>query len=1255
VNAAVTRSSPFHVLAGVLWRLLVAGVVLLALYVAAGRALMGNVSALQPQLLAALNERLPFTLSASSVSGRMEAFSPELVFTDLRLAFPGEAIEPVQLARGSLRLAPLRSLLTQSPQASFVTLSGLSVELDQDEAGRLRLRGFGVPGDDGGLRDWLASFLPRVRAVVLEDNRVLLHRPGAQGRRARLDLTLKRSGSARTLDARIETAAGNQATLHAEGIGNPLALASWRGDVFLAVEAERLERLFDWLPETVPARVAGRGSVQLWLQQAGGRSDLRLSLAGDNLLLEGAGAGGEGGWRVPLASLAMDAALVEGQDQDSWTLHASDLSLAQGGRHWLLPRAQFDLRGDSLRVRSGEFRLDGIDSFLASLPSMPPGLADALAVLAPRGDVRALELTLDDLRAPGDAWELTARVDDLAVESWRGAPGAAGADAFLRLYPGGGTVRVDSEDLVLAFPKVYREPLAYDAVYGDLALSWDAEQLWIRSGLLEARGEEGTARALLGLHIPFTRTVVGPAMELLVGLGDSRARYRDKYLPYRLPGTLRRWLAEAIGPGRVVTGGFAWRGSLRGSNYEHLTVQLHFDIEDATVAFDPAWPPLEDFAGRLVIDDTRVSAWGERGELGGHRVERLSAEAWRGEAGERVLAVAATLAGDAGDGLAVVKASPLAAMTGNVVEGWSAAGPVRTVLDLRIPLDDRSEPRVAVDASADGALLRVQPGGLVFENIDGRVRYASGTGFSSDDLAGTLWGSPVSASLSQADAEAPLALRFAGKGLPMAALFEWLQLDVPALASGQADAFGQLLLRREEPARLTLASDLAGVALALPAPWGKAAGVPRSLAVDLAMARDGVAVDLALGDRLAGRLTIADGALRGGNLRLEADWLQGALDLGGPVPRLLLDYLDLAGLPEQGGDADFDATYRALRPVGIDILELRREGEPIGHLAFELDRDAGAIVARGVRGELFGLRSRSEEGGVLRWAGGEGAPGEGAPGETQFAIDVAFDDLGPVLVALGYAPTLVTDNGSASADLRWSGSPRSLALETLEGAIAVEARDGRLLEAKGSAGALKVLSLLNLAEILRGLSLSHMFESGIPFDRAASEFRFRRGTVDIPALTLRGAASAFEFSGVTRLAASEPAIEGELVVTLPVANNLPWVAALAGGLPVAAGVYVVSKVFEKQVKRMSSGVYEVSGPLGSPEVRLRRIFDDSASVPVGPNDGLAADPQGTAGVSMAPDPNSPPDPNAARGEDGVTPAAPDPNRVTAEAGASGLP
>ena len=58
------------------------------------------------------------------------------------------------------------------------------------------------------------------------------------------------------------------------------------------------------------------------------------------------------------------------------------------------------------------------------------------------------------------------------------------------------------------------------------------------------------------------------------------------------------------------------------------------------------------------------------------------------------------------------------------------------------------------------------------------------------------------------------------------------------------------------------------------------------------------------------------------------------------------------------------------------------------------------------------------------------------------------------------------------------------------------------------------------------------------------------------------------------------------MVTLPLVENIPWVAALAGGLPVAAGTYLISKVFEDQVNQLSSGVYAVSGDLDNPRWRL---------------------------------------------------------------------
>ena len=72
-------------------------------------------------------------------------------------------------------------------------------------------------------------------------------------------------------------------------------------------------------------------------------------------------------------------------------------------------------------------------------------------------------------------------------------------------------------------------------------------------------------------------------------------------------------------------------------------------------------------------------------------------------------------------------------------------------------------------------------------------------------------------------------------------------------------------------------------------------------------------------------------------------------------------------------------------------------------------------------------------------------------------------------------------------------------------------------------------------------------------------------------------------------------IDGRMVATLPVANNLPWVAALAGGLPVAAGVFVVSKLFEKQFDLLSSALYSISGSWNDPRLEFDRIWGDGSN------------------------------------------------------------
>jgi len=69
-------------------------------------------------------------------------------------------------------------------------------------------------------------------------------------------------------------------------------------------------------------------------------------------------------------------------------------------------------------------------------------------------------------------------------------------------------------------------------------------------------------------------------------------------------------------------------------------------------------------------------------------------------------------------------------------------------------------------------------------------------------------------------------------------------------------------------------------------------------------------------------------------------------------------------------------------------------------------------------------------------------------------------------------------------------------------------------------------------------------------------------------------------------------LDARLVATLPVGTNLPWVAAVLGGLPAAAGVYVTGRLFRRQVDQLSSLSYRVTGPWDDPKLEVDKIFSD---------------------------------------------------------------
>ncbi|MEZ5502672.1 MAG: DUF3971 domain-containing protein [Halioglobus sp.] len=247
------------------------------------------------------------------------------------------------------------------------------------------------------------------------------------------------------------------------------------------------------------------------------------------------------------------------------------------------------------------------------------------------------------------------------------------------------------------------------------------------------------------------------------------------------------------------------------------------------------------------------------------------------------------------------------------------------------------------------------------------------------------------------------------------------------------------------------------------------------------------------------------------NLSVDTDWLRGDLAVvhDGDPSRLDVAYLDVDRLPDfklpggEGGAAGI-ADVKGVEPerpfptVQVNLRNLFQSGQRLGELTFELQGTGSVYTAEKVTGELAGLRLSAASPGRLVWRRG------GVP-QTELQAQLDFEDLGGTLGYFGYQRIMETQGGSLQVDLRWPGAPQDFSLGQGRGSVQVNIGKGSFLEATpGATGALRVVSILNLADIVRRLSLTQMFESGIPFDSVKGEVDVHDGLLEVTRMDVKG-------------------------------------------------------------------------------------------------------------------------------------------------------
>ncbi len=400
--------------------------------------------------------------------------------------------------------------------------------------------------------------------------------------------------------------------------------------------------------------------------------------------------------------------------------------------------------------------------------------------------------------------------------------------------------------------------------------------------------------------------------------------------------------------------------------------------------------------------------------------------------------------------------------------------------------------------------------------------------------------------------------------------------------------------------------------------WLTALDIYTSASENLGQSPDGeqapaalpVRVELSVKSLLAGGMTLANMSIvgrqldAGWNFDLNNDNLAGKVALA-VADKPLAVSLDYLRLPATGGDAGevlsepeelpasalSEIDIRELPPVDFRTAEFSVGGANYGQWSFKLRPVSGGVAAYDLTGQVrgLGIGGRGERTAELLWLKSVDTE------YSYFSGAISAADLGQVLTDWGQDKIITSDRAAVDLEVQWRGAPDQFQLANLTGMVNLDIDRGRFIRGAsvGENPLLKLIGLLNFDTIARRLRLdfSDLKTEGMGYESIEGQLLFKEGMVTTAnPIQVESPSANMQFAGDINI--RDQSLNAQLVATLPVAGNLTVAAALAGGVPIAVGVYVAGKLFKNQVDKVSSIRYRIRGDWNNPEAKIEKVFEN---------------------------------------------------------------
>ena len=947
-----------------------AGIVLLCAVALAGlRLLLPELGHYRPQIERWLSYAVDRQVEIGTIDARWRGWTPVFRIRDVRLAggetsadAPADAA--IRLAELTFSIDPLDLLRSGAFRPREISASGASFVVVRRSDGTFAVEELGgfasaAPRKSDRLAQWMLGqanisvFASRILWIDEQHGLPPLPLDG-------VSLHLEQVRDRRRISGSFEPSGTGRIDFATEMAGDPLT-PSWSGTAYLAAHDVDVARLGLDAGPSMPRTFSGVVSGRVWSTWEGGRpveAEGTIHARSPGVVHMGSRRGFD----------EMGASFKVERTAEGWTLAARDLVVATPDGTWPASTvaAMWKAPGDGRDGREGAEGAMIVNVEFARVEDLvalavPNGEAAANPMLkalldaVPRGAIEGLHVSVpvtdhvefERVRARGRFTDLHIGPDTwpVSVDAVTGQFEASGQGVVLEV--GGGRLRASAPDWLA-------HPLQGEKLAGTFAAIPTPEGIRVRFDGASLATSAGTLTAQGWMLAP--RDESEPELSVAMSLSASPiAEARDLIADRVMPEPVSRWLEAAAPFGDVRGARLTFRGPVSDAALRDGTGTLEATAKLVVPVFSYArgWPEITELSAEVEFDGRRLDARVESGRIlkstiRGARaiIEDVSAEV-------PVVRVQGRVEGASANAVRFLAESPLRARFTPMLDQFAIHGDSTTDLKLEVPLKGRDRP-IAVDGSIALEHNRIEGPGLGpgLAAVNGLIAFRNAA-VESDGISATWLGEPIHALIGTAPGT-PNATRVSTGGrltrrLLAAILHEAAFLEGPMpddsalLARVRGDSAWNATLDIPSagdgrPATLHIASDLTGLTVDLPPPFGKTSATARMLEID---ARIAPGADRSIEVRLGG---LASAVLR---MVPDADGFRidrGAIHIGGGLATLP----DAPGLSVTGAVPALDTD--AWRALLDDVSALHRPGSHAPRLnrVREVSIDAGSMTALGM-------------------------------------------------------------------------------------------------------------------------------------------------------------------------------------------------------------------------------------------------------------------------------------------------------------------